>query len=128
MLTETSEGYWVKIKPEYFGEQSDSLDLLVLGGYYASGRRRSTLISHFLLGTRINTSVCNDSLEDGQFFHTVCKVGTGYSVSELQDWNQLLKKATFKTAFLEADIEDETGTLVATAQSVAKLSRQPTDA
>ena len=39
-----------------------------------------------------------------------------------------VKKATFKTAFLEADIEDETGTLVATAQSVAKLSRQPTDA
>ena len=97
MLTETSEGYWVKLKPEYLGELSDSLDLLVLGGYYASGRRRSTLISHFLLGTRINTSVCNDSLEDGQFFHTVCKVGNGCSDSELQDWNQLLKKATFKT-------------------------------
>ena len=39
-----------------------------------------------------------------------------------------VKKAAFKTAFLEADIEDKTGTLVATAQSVAKLSRQQTDA
>ena len=39
-----------------------------------------------------------------------------------------VKKATFKTAFLEANMEDEAGTLVATAQSVAKLSRQPTDA
>ena len=39
-----------------------------------------------------------------------------------------VKRATFKTAFLEADIEDETGTLVATAQSVAKLSRRPADA
>ena len=38
-----------------------------------------------------------------------------------------VRRATFKTAFLEADIEDETGTLVATAQSVAKLRRQPTD-
>ena len=37
-----------------------------------------------------------------------------------------VRKATFKTAFLEADIEDGAGTLVATAQSVAKLSRQPT--
>ena len=39
-----------------------------------------------------------------------------------------VKKAAFKTAFLEADIEDKTGTLLATAQSVAKLSRQQTDA
>ena len=39
-----------------------------------------------------------------------------------------VKKAAFKTAFLEAAIEDKTGTLLATAQSVAKLSRQPTDA
>ena len=39
-----------------------------------------------------------------------------------------VKKATFKTAFLEADIEDKTGTLLATAQSVAKLSRRQTDA
>ena len=39
-----------------------------------------------------------------------------------------VKKAAFKTAFLEADIEDKTGTLVATAQSIAKLSRQQTDA
>ena len=39
-----------------------------------------------------------------------------------------VKKAAFKIAFLEADIEDKMGTLVATAQSVAKLSRQPTDA
>ena len=38
-----------------------------------------------------------------------------------------VRKATFKTAFLEADIEDGAGTLVATAQSVAKLSRQPAD-
>ena len=39
-----------------------------------------------------------------------------------------VEKATFKTAFLEADIEDEAGTLFSTAQSVAKLNRQPTDA
>ena len=39
-----------------------------------------------------------------------------------------VKKAAFKIAFLEADIEDKMGTLVATAQSVAKLSRQQTDA
>jgi acyl-coenzyme A thioesterase PaaI-like protein len=39
-----------------------------------------------------------------------------------------VKRATFKTAFLEADIQDEAGTVVATAQSVAKLSRQVADA
>jgi acyl-coenzyme A thioesterase PaaI-like protein len=39
-----------------------------------------------------------------------------------------VKKATFKTAFLEADIQNEEGAVVATAQSVAKLSRQSADA
>ena len=39
-----------------------------------------------------------------------------------------VKKATFRTAFLEADIQDEEGAVVATAQSVAKLSRQPAGA
>ena len=34
-----------------------------------------------------------------------------------------VKKATFRTAFLEAEISDSDGTLMATAQSVAKLSR-----
>ena len=81
---------------------ADSLDLLVLGGYYASGKRRSALISHFLLGTRISTSVCNSSCEDEQLFHTVCKVGTGYSISELKDWNQLLKKCTFPIEYEES--------------------------
>jgi uncharacterized protein (TIGR00369 family) len=35
-----------------------------------------------------------------------------------------VKKATFRTAFLEAEISDSSGELMATAQSVAKLSRR----
>ena len=36
-----------------------------------------------------------------------------------------VKKATYRTGFLEASIHDPSGELVATAQSVAKLSRHP---
>lgn len=36
-----------------------------------------------------------------------------------------VKKSTFRTAFLEAEIRDQSGEPIATAQSVAKLSRHP---
>ena len=40
---------WLKLKPEYMDSLSDQLDLLILGGYYGSGKRGG-IVSHFLLG------------------------------------------------------------------------------
>lgn len=42
---------WLKVKPEYMAEFGESLDCLVVGGYYGSGRRRGTL-SSFLCALR----------------------------------------------------------------------------
>lgn len=38
---------WWKVKPDYVDSLSDQLDILVVGGYYGTGRR--TGFSHFLL-------------------------------------------------------------------------------
>ena len=40
---------WVKIKPEY-ANMTEDIDLIVLGGYYGEGQRRSGMLSHFVLG------------------------------------------------------------------------------
>ena len=97
---------WLKIKPEYNNELCDSLDLIVLGGYYGlqnkSRKNCGNLpVTHFLLGAlKKKAPTVDDSvglakcLEDNntsnnvkhppQFtFHTFCRVGSGYSNKEL---------------------------------------------
>ncbi len=34
-----TKGGWIKVKPEYSGSLMDQCDLIVMGGYYGSGRR-----------------------------------------------------------------------------------------
>ena len=62
---------WVKVKPEYMTEYGESMDCLVLGGYYGSGRRGGRL-SSFLCGVRA------DKEEQGPMkFYSFFKVGGG---------------------------------------------------
>lgn len=44
---------WLKVKPEYMSEFGESLDCVIIGGYYGSGRRGGTL-SSFLCGLRVS--------------------------------------------------------------------------
>ncbi|KAK4225568.1 hypothetical protein QBC38DRAFT_482684 [Podospora fimiseda] len=44
---------WIKVKPEYMSEYGESLDCVVVGGYFGSGRRGGTL-SSFLCGVRVS--------------------------------------------------------------------------
>lgn len=44
---------WMKVKPEYMTEFGESLDLVVIGGYYGGGHRGGKLAS-FLCGLRVN--------------------------------------------------------------------------
>ena len=62
---------WVKVKPEYEAELVDTLDLVILGGYWGKGRGGGR-VSHFLLGLR-----------DGGSFLSLARVGSGYSAAEL---------------------------------------------
>ncbi|KAK2706859.1 DNA ligase 4-like [Artemia franciscana] len=75
---------WIKIKPEYSGVLGDHLDLLIIGGYYGEGRKHG-IISSFLLGAAVPSS------EPGgiTYFHSFSRVGSGYTLEELQ---QLLSK------------------------------------
>ncbi len=78
-----SRGGWLKIKPEYSNELMDQCDLIVMGGYYGSGKRGG-IITHFLLGLEAKRG------DDGRrVYHSFCRVGSGYSMKEL---NELLQK------------------------------------
>ncbi|KIW38982.1 uncharacterized protein PV06_08800 [Exophiala oligosperma] len=49
-------GDWQKIKPEYMKDHGESLDCLIIGGFYGSGRRGGQL-SSFMCGLRVSGSV-----------------------------------------------------------------------
>ena len=55
---------WMKVKPEYMTEFGDSLDCLVIGGYYGSGHRGGR-ISSFLCGLRVDP---NEVQSQGKLF------------------------------------------------------------
>ena len=65
----------------------DQCDLLVMGGYYGSGRARG--VTHFLLGVLD---------EDATVVRSVARVGSGYSKQELFE---LMQKAIPITPQLE---------------------------
>ena len=91
---------WLKLKREYRNELGDSLDLIVIGGYFGRGRRTG-LYGTLLLGT-YNPE--NDN------FHSVCKVGTGFTDESLDQLYQILSnKVTLKknsriVSEMEADV------------------------
>ena len=49
---------WMKVKPEYMDEFGESLDCVVIGGYYGSGHRGGE-ISSFLCGLRLGENDTN---------------------------------------------------------------------
>ncbi|KAK7069753.1 DNA ligase (ATP) [Halocaridina rubra] len=75
------KGGWIKVKPEYVDSLVPELDLLIIGGYYGKGRRQGVL-SHFLLAVAVPAD------EEGgkpKEFHSLCRIGSGYTVTELSD-------------------------------------------
>lgn len=71
---------WIKLKQEYSGLLTDSLDLVVVGAFYGHGRRKGKF-GAFLLGTYNKNT---DS------FETVSKVGTGFSDENLNKFLKVL--------------------------------------
>uniref|UniRef100_A0A8C5LLV9 DNA ligase n=1 Tax=Leptobrachium leishanense TaxID=445787 RepID=A0A8C5LLV9_9ANUR len=71
---------WLKIKPEYVNGLMDELDLLIIGAYWGKGARGG-MMSHFLCAVA-------ETPQPGQkpsFFHSVCRVGSGYTMKELYE-------------------------------------------
>ncbi|XP_034700316.1 DNA ligase 4 [Vitis riparia] len=70
-------GKWLKLKPEYVHAGSD-LDVLIIGGYYGSGRRGGE-VAQFLVGLADRSGP--DTYP--RRFISFCRVGTGLSDDEL---------------------------------------------
>ncbi|KAG0327920.1 DNA ligase (ATP) [Dissophora globulifera] len=78
---------WIKIKPEYIDGVCDSLDVLVVGGYYGSGARGGQgSISSYLCAVRDNTSKSHT----GKKFLSFCRFGSGFTYEQMGKFNQIL--------------------------------------
>ncbi|KAF6376352.1 DNA ligase 4 [Rhinolophus ferrumequinum] len=78
---------WLKIKPEYVDGLMDELDIIIVGGYWGKGSRGG-MMSHFLCAVAEKPP----SSEKPSVFHTLCRVGSGYTMKELYDLGLKLAK------------------------------------
>eukprot|EP00903_Cladosiphon_okamuranus_P009258 g8834.t1 len=77
---------WIKMKPEYSG-QTEDMDVLILAAGFANGEMRSGLLSKFLVGV----AAPNEEGKPRKTFYPVARVGTGYTMNEIEDLNQVLQ-------------------------------------
>lgn len=78
---------WLKIKPEYVTGLMDELDVLLVGGYWGKGARGG-MMSHFLCAVAEKPPPG----EKPSVFHSLCRVGSGYTMKELYDLGLKLAK------------------------------------
>ena len=91
---------------------------VVQGGFVTA--MLDSAMSHALFGTEDSLRGLA-SLDIAIQFMGICR---GEQPLQATGW---VKKATYRTAFLEAELRDKAGELIASGQSVAKLTRQSTD-
>lgn len=71
---------WIKVKPEYMSEFGESLDCVVIGGYFGSGRRGGTL-SSFLCGLRVSENYVKAGANPEKCL-SFFKVGGGFKAED----------------------------------------------
>lgn len=72
---------WVKLKREYRSELTDTVDLVIVGGFHGRGKRAG----------RFGTYLLAAYDEDEEMFRTVTKVGTGFSDEDLERLPKILE-------------------------------------
>ena len=109
---------WLKLKKEYRNELGDSLDLVVIGGFFGKGKRTG------MYGTLLLASY--DDRNDS--FASVCKVGTGFTDEDLDRLYQILHpKVTIRKNLridseMDADVWFEPELIVEVVASEITLS------
>ena len=71
---------WMKVKPEYMTEFGESLDCIVIGGYYGSGHRGGNL-SSFLCGLKVDENHIRQGANPMKCY-SFFKVGGGFMASD----------------------------------------------
>ncbi|KAF4982645.1 hypothetical protein FZEAL_1752 [Fusarium zealandicum] len=71
---------WLKVKPEYMSEFGESLDCVVIGGYYGSGKRGG-ILSSFLCGLRVTQNHIQAGANPEKCF-SFFKVGGGFRAED----------------------------------------------
>lgn len=74
---------WMKVKPDYMTEFGESLDVVVIGGYYGQGHRGGNLAS-FLCGLRVDENESSKNTNTTKFW-SFCKVGGGFTAADYQE-------------------------------------------
>ena len=100
-----STQHWVKLKAEYVDNLGDTLDLIILGGYFGEASRTNahtaswaSHLTSFLVGVLNRVDLKNPNRSTALPF---CKVGQGYSLETLSGLRNLLKDnlETFDSRF-----------------------------
>ncbi|KAI1409501.1 ATP-dependent DNA ligase [Hypoxylon sp. FL1857] len=74
---------WIKVKPEYMSGFGESVEVVIIGGYYGSGHRGGA-IGSFLCGLRASENDIKAGHSPETFFSFV-KVGGGFRAEDLAD-------------------------------------------
>ena len=83
---------WIKLKPDYFDEMSETSDLLVVGGYYST--TRTGVISSLLCALFDDSEHAKEN--DEVNYLTFTRVGTGFTASDLEMIKEKFDKAYTK--------------------------------
>ncbi|AOL16192.1 ATP-dependent DNA ligase [Sulfolobus sp. A20] len=78
---------WIKLKRDYQSEMADTVDLVVIGGFYGKGKRGGKLSSLLMAAYNPSTDT----------FDSVCKVASGFSDEQLDDLQKKLNEIKRQT-------------------------------
>ncbi|OTB02223.1 hypothetical protein M426DRAFT_74702 [Hypoxylon sp. CI-4A] len=74
---------WIKVKPEYMSGFGESVEVIIIGGYYGSGHRGGAIAS-FLCGLRASENDIKAGINPETCYSFV-KVGGGFRAEDLAD-------------------------------------------